>query len=98
MNNDILNKVNNIEKELLDIKESLKFKEPKLRPYKCAEEFIEAQKKHGLYFTSNRYGTNYLTADCVWDNKVHTYAGCIPYECLAAHYIWEDKTPCGIRE
>lgn len=75
--------------------------EPKLRPYKNAEEFFEAQQRHGLYFQEKgvtvgyfpfRVSDNWVT----WDTAAGTKT--VDYERLLREYHWQDGSPCGVWE
>lgn len=74
--------------------------EEKWRPYKNAEEFIKAQKEHGLHFKS--YGQFYLPL-MVDREKGIVYSdingpSLIDYQELFETWAWEDGTRCGILE
>lgn len=76
--------------------------EPRYRPFKDADEFMEAQKEKGLYLyfkgacvhkipTSINRGTIAI----LWDSrKVEE----ISFEVLLARATWTDGSPCGVKE
>ena len=72
--------------------------EPKYRPYNSAEEFMKAQKEHGLYFMRDEryYLPSYIDNNGITavDNK---YCRCF-YRELLADYKWQDGSPMGIPE
>lgn len=82
--------------------------EPKYRPYKSAEEFLEAQKEHGPYINYDKscHKSSYFFPDRVFPNKIvwiHLQNGVNEktFEELISSsygYIWQDGTPCGILE
>lgn len=70
--------------------------EPKLRPYKDAKEFLEAQQKHGLYL--ERFG-NFYVPSLITEEGVSTSGTCFcPWDSILKYYKWQDGTPCGIME
>lgn len=76
--------------------------EPKYRPYKDAEEFMEAQKEHGLYLFSTSSccykivtGINYGSVAILWDSKQVEE---ISFKDLLARATWTDGSPCGVKE
>lgn len=71
--------------------------EPKLRPYKNAEEFLKAQKEHGPMVKSKM--GNYLSITEVshkgaWFSDMDISH----YENMVNNYCWQDGSPCGILE
>lgn len=79
-----------------DIEEELKY-----RPYKNADEFLKAQKEHGMYvyFSNCAYklvtGVNRGSVAILWDSKVVEE---INYEDLFRRATWQDGSPCGVKE
>ena len=71
--------------------------EPKLRPYKNAEEFLQAQKEHGMYIKENDI---YVIPVRIAYEKVclHEGNGYVSFEYLLKYFQWQDGTPCGIME
>lgn len=69
--------------------------EPKLRPYKSAEEFLQAQKEHGMYLKFREY---YHLPLEVSDNGVVIKYVEYKYNSLLQDYRFQDGTPCGIIE
>lgn len=74
---------------------------PKLRPYANAEEFIEAQQEHGLYFGKDK--KIYHIQNSVYDNYGKTYVTGSGFDMTTESlfkegYTWLDGTPCGIIE
>lgn len=73
----------------------------KLRPYKNAEEFLQAQKDHGPYFVWEEFQYH------VFPNVILNYGmlfhdedfrpASFTYEQII-NYRWQDGTPCGITE
>ena len=91
----------NFESETYRIKQ-----EPKLRPYKNAEEFVQALKGHGIwlhrfdediYFMPLYCNTNdiILKSYNMYD-KDHDEI--ISFATLLKLFVWQDGTPCGIME
>lgn len=77
--------------------------EPKLRPYKNAEEFLQAGKEHGPYIKQPDPGTKrYLNPVMVFDDRVIFWFGSVPavnyYYDQILEFKWQDGTPCGILE
>lgn len=79
---------------------SLYIKEtPKHRPYRFAEEFLQAQKEHGPYLGEYRqfHNVTFVDDECIVicsRNGLTT----ITYEELINMYTWQDCTPCGVEE
>lgn len=76
--------------------------EPKLRPYKDANEFLEAQQKHGLYLKHITEMDINRTPICVGSCGINVYKeNKITFICfpdLLISCVWKDGTPCGILE
>lgn len=73
--------------------------EPKYRPYANAEEFLKAQKEHGLYLYDTT--AKYLIYDFPYEVELKgvTIDGAKPtFKQLCDRYKWQDGTPCGIIE
>lgn len=78
--------------------------EPKLRPYKDAAEFLQAQKEHGMYLTKD--GKSYyipiqVYTCCAGDICVQIFKSDYIVETaveLCNNWKWQDGTPCGIME
>lgn len=79
--------------------------EPKLRPYKNAEEFLQAQKEHGMYLISKNKGDRVRLPIIVkaeeifmyWDPENPSPTGYM-YSDLLNYWTHQDGTPCGILE
>lgn len=81
--------------------------EPKLRPYDCISEFIQAQKEHGPYLYK-RVGYLDMPLRIVPDGIVlNSHYSSFKSEArtdiyfwadLAKNYHWQDGSPCGILE
>lgn len=79
--------------------------EPKYRPYKSAEEFLKAQKEHGMYLISkNQRDRARLPLIINYDS---VFMFCYPedinltgytYSDLLNHWVHQDGTCCGILE
>ena len=69
----------------------------KLRPYANAEEFLQAMRAHGPYVTNDdnlfRLAKIVSNVDVILSKETFT-----SYQTLYEHYVWQDKTPCGIEE
>lgn len=73
--------------------------EPKLRPYKNAEEFLKAQKEHGMYLQNPKDERQYILPLFIGISSVSFQDKSQPsYEELLIGYTWQDGTPCGISE
>jgi len=67
--------------------------EPKYVPYENAEEFLRAQKKHGLYVI---LGGVYKLASFVTDDSImFSDLQTIDFDYLLDKFKWQDGTPCG---
>lgn len=76
--------------------------ESKLRPYKNADEFLKAQKEHGLFLIINNKSVIpvsvtdnsilYISISC--DSLVQRFT----MRELMDYITWQDGTPCGIIE
>lgn len=73
--------------------------EPELRPYKNAEEFFEAQTKHGP-FMYDCITTHFIMPVEASNDGVWFYESIIITEWseLIKTHKWKDGTPCGIKE
>lgn len=74
--------------------------EPKLRPYKSAEDFLQAQKEHGMMIKSCG---QYFFATMVDRDRgivINNIKGSIfiTYQELLESRLWQNGTPCGIEE
>lgn len=79
------------------------------RPYKNAEEFLAAQKEHGMWLKM-KDADCYLNPVCITNTMVHTMVNplCVSkkngglysdtYGQLLPKYHWQDGTPCGVKE
>lgn len=70
------------------------------RPYKNAEEFLDGQKKHGIWLIKVS-DKNIAELPMTADNSgiellMHTLA--LPYKEVLVQYKWQDGTPCGVKE
>ena len=87
---------------------------PTYRPYKNADEFLAAQKEHGMYITDHgmyllpkHEAGRYELPTSIDDEKVvfilptntsNAYAVCYHYDNLLKDKVWQDGTPCGVKE
>lgn len=73
--------------------------EPTYRPYKDAEEFLEAQKEHGSYLLA--CGQKHLPS-LVDDRCIVTVstsgAKAWTYSEVLNVFVWRDYSPCGVKE
>ena len=82
--------------------------EPKVRPYKNAKEFLQAQKEHGMYIFEHENINGevfeyYWIPTIVTDTFVEVRDYRLSYEEFLkkngnSTYSWQDGTPCGIEE
>lgn len=79
--------------------------EPKYRPYANTEEFLNAQKEHGLYLISKNKRDRARIPVIVQPEKIFMYwlpgDSCpseYTYSALLAYWLHQDGTPCGIVE
>lgn len=81
--------------------------QPTYRPYKNAEEFLKAQKEHGMYIRPKNNADRYELPTSICDgmfvfllptNDGRTYSICYYYDNLLADKVWQDGTPCGVKE
>lgn len=76
--------------------------EQKLRPYKDAAEFLNAQKEHGPYIDTENWTTlgTYTIPYSINNSRVYWNAGYDLYSNWEelSHHVWQDGTPCGILE
>lgn len=78
--------------------------EPKYRPFKNADEFLVAQKEHGLYIHCRDFGGYVFVQEvddrCVyWPHQRDKGLVTVPFSILISDfYHWQDGTPCGILE
>lgn len=82
---------------------------PTYRPYKNADEFLQAQKEHGMWLKMKDTDC-YLNPVSITNTMVHTMVNplCISkkngglysdtYGQLFPKYVWQDGTPCGVKE
>ena len=75
------------------------------RPYENADEFLQAQKEHGMYLKYYE-SKAYKLPLCVYDDSIevksednceYTKGFMIQYATLFKYYLWQDNTPCGIK-
>lgn len=79
---------------------------PTYRPYKDADEFLAAQKEHGMYIRyvdSNTYIIIFYVNDvAVFVPAINSDGNVVDvdlqYEKLLNNYKWQDGTPCGVKE
>lgn len=67
------------------------------RPYKNIQEFLQAQKEHGIYLQEKE------TRCMIMPLGVNYYRVTIPsrsyrYKQLLNTFVWQDGTPCGVKE
>lgn len=70
---------------------------PTYRPYKNIQEFLQAQKEHGIYLQEKE------TRCMIMPLGVNYYRVTIPsrsyrYKQLLNTFVWQDGTPCGVKE
>lgn len=74
---------------------------PKYRPYKDAQEFLQAQKEHGMYLYTKK-SDRYRIPTSVGRGGVEltSFGNAVSYgwELLLDSLTWQDGTPCGIKE
>ena len=72
--------------------------ESKLRPYRDAKEFLNAQKEQGPYIKTLEHGYQIIIS--VFNSGIAyvNSEGCIKFSDLSESYTWQDDTPCGIIE
>lgn len=80
---------------------------PTYRPYKNADEFLQAQKEHGVYIRPKYNADRYELPTSICDGMVvfllptndgRAYSICYHYNNLLADKVWQDGTPCGVKE
>ena len=79
---------------------------PTYRPYRNAEELLQAQKEHGMNIRlkgCNYYRLPLYITDTLIGVQCPQSGGSVvsidaSYEDLLRDYIWQDGTPCGIEE
>lgn len=79
---------------------------PTYRPYKNIQEFLQAQKEHGMnirlnecnYYRLPLYITNNLIGLQCPQSGGSVVSIDASYEDLLRDYIWQDGTPCGIEK
>lgn len=69
---------------------------PEVRPYKDAQEFLDAQERHGSYVTNK--GLAYFLPVVVLPTQVKLNEFMVAYEELSREYWWQDGAPCGVME
>lgn len=79
-------------------------KQPSYRLYKNADEFLQAQKEHGMYLREKvsqgvvmPLGVNDYRV-ILPDNRQPLTAKDFLYENLLNCFVWQDGTPCGVKE
>ncbi len=73
--------------------------EPKIRPYKNAEEFLKAQKEHGPYICSLRNREFYYLPYAINSLGItNERIGNVRYTDTMKVYVWQDGSPCGVEE
>ena len=80
--------------------------QPAYRPYKNIQEFLRAQKEHGMNIRLNKcnyyglplYITNILIGIQWPQGDGSTVDIDVSYEELLRDYTWQDGTPCGVKE
>lgn len=72
--------------------------EPKYRPYKNTEEFLNASKKHGPYLciAEQCYFPDTIFSNGISFAKTSEYFE--TFDQVFKKYKWQDGTPCGIME
>lgn len=79
---------------------------PTYRPYKNIQEFLQAQKEHGMniqlkgcnYYRLPLYITNTLIGLQCPQSGGSVVSIDASYEDLLRDYTWQDGTPCGVKE
>lgn len=81
--------------------------QPTHRPYKDSHEFLQAQREHGMYIRPINNADRYELPTSVDDEMVvfvlptntqNAYSVVYHYENLLADKVWQDGTPCGVKE
>lgn len=76
------------------------------RPYKNADEFLQAQKEHGIWLVSKRVSSYVMPVKLISQTieicAINVKGVFVPREIsfkeLLNNYTWQDGTPCGIKE
>lgn len=77
------------------------------RPYKNADEFLQAQKEHGMYIRPKNNADRYELPTSICDGMVvfllptsdgRVYSIYYHHDNLLADKVWQDGTPCGVKE
>ena len=92
-------------KEMIEVIQDYETK-PNYRPYKNADEFLRAQRGHGMYLrplTKSKYMTPITLNDDTITlafpiDSGNVYACRYSYCDIFNDFIWQDGTPCGIEE
>lgn len=80
--------------------------QPKYRPYKNAEEFLAAQKEHGMYLRPSIKAKYMIPITVSGDiitlafplDSGNVYTCRYSYDDIFKDYKWQDGTPCGVKE
>ena len=79
---------------------------PTYRPYKNADEFLQAQSKHGMYLRQSTDGKYMIPVTISCDtitlvfplNSKNIYTCQYSYDGILEDFTWQDGTPCGVEE
>ena len=88
-----------------DIEYRIKSK-PAYRPYKNADEFLAAQKEHGMWLSSKQVASYFMPVRltgqiieiCAINSDGLFEARGMCFQELIEKYVWQDGTPCGVKE
>ena len=80
--------------------------EPTYRPYKSAQEFLKAQKEHGMWLSSKQVVSYFMPVRltgqiieiCAINSDGLFEARGMCFQELIEKYVWQDGTPCGVKE
>ena len=79
---------------------------PTYRPYKNADEFLQAQMEHGMYLRPSTKA-KYMTPITISGDTItlafpldsgNVYTCRYSYDGILEDFTWQDGTPCGVEE
>lgn len=79
---------------------------PTYRPYKNADEFLQAQREHGIYLRPSTKAKYMTPITIIGDtitlasplDSVNVYTCRYSYGDIFNNFTWQDGTPCGVKE
>lgn len=79
---------------------------PIYRPYKNADEFLQAQREHGMYLRPSTKAKYMAPITIIGDtitlasplDSVNVYTCRYSYDDIFNNFTWQDGTPCGVKE